>query len=59
MWKVKRMDTARIVVLTTADGIGGIAAYLAHTSDNTPLAAEPVARPPSRAPGLTKTLTRH
>jgi len=44
MWKVKRMNTARIVVLTTADGVGGIAAYLANRSDNTPLPAEPVAR---------------
>ena len=47
MWKVKRMDTARIVVLTTADGTGGIAAYLANRSDNTPLPAEPVARLPA------------
>ena len=47
MWKVKRMDTARIVVLTTADGTGGIAAYLATRSDNTPLRAEPVARLPA------------
>ena len=27
MWKVKRMNTARIVVLTIAIGAGGIAAY--------------------------------
>ena len=47
MWKVKRMNTARIVVLTTADGVGGIAAYLANRSDNTPLPAEPVARLPA------------
>ncbi len=47
MWKVKRMDTARIVVLTTADITGGIAAYLANRSDNTPLPAEPVVRLPA------------
>ena len=29
MWKVKRMNTARIVVLTIAIGAGGIAATLA------------------------------
>src|SRR4030081_2467873 len=29
MWKVKRMNTARIVVLTIAVGAGGMAAYLA------------------------------
>jgi pilus assembly protein CpaB len=33
MWKVKRMNTARIVVLTVAVGAGGIAAYLASGSD--------------------------
>jgi pilus assembly protein CpaB len=43
MWKVKRMNTARIVVLTIAVGAGGIAAYLASGSDNKP-PAEPVAR---------------
>jgi pilus assembly protein CpaB len=43
MWKVTRMNTARIVVLTIAIGAGGIAAYLASGSDNkTP--AEPVAQ---------------
>jgi pilus assembly protein CpaB len=36
MWKVKRMNTARIVVLTIAIGAGGIAAYLASGSDNKP-----------------------
>jgi pilus assembly protein CpaB len=36
MWKVKRMNTARIVVLTIAVGAGGIAAYLASGSDKTP-----------------------
>jgi hypothetical protein len=29
MWKVKRMNTARIVDLTIANGAGGIAAFLA------------------------------
>jgi pilus assembly protein CpaB len=40
MWKVKRMNNARIVVLTIAVGAGGIAAYLASGSDKPP--AEPV-----------------
>ncbi len=44
MWKVKRMNTARIVVLTVAVGAGGIAAYLASGSDNKPLPIEPVAQ---------------
>ena len=45
MWKVKRMNTARIVVLTIAIGAGGIAAYLASGSDNKPAApAQPVAQ---------------
>ena len=44
MWKVKRMNTARIVVLNTAVGAGGIAAFFASGSDNKPLPAEPVAR---------------
>src|SRR5271168_1324366 len=44
MWKVKRMNTARIVVLTIAVGAGGIAAYLASGSDNKPLPAAPVAQ---------------
>ncbi len=38
MWKVKRMNTARIVVLTFAVGAGGIAAYPADGSDNSPAA---------------------
>ena len=42
MWKVKRMNTARIVVLTIAVGAGGIAAYLASGSDNKPPPAEPI-----------------
>ena len=45
MWKVKRMNTARIVVLTLAIGAGGVAAYLVSGSDNSkPLPAEPVAQ---------------
>jgi len=43
MWKVKRMNTARIVVLTIALGAGGVAAYLASGSDKKP-PAEPVAQ---------------
>jgi pilus assembly protein CpaB len=45
MWKVKRMNTARIVVLTIAIGAGGIAAYLASGSDKPP--TEPVAQLPT------------
>src|SRR5260370_21834349 len=37
MWKVKRMNTARIVVLTPAVGAGGIVAYPANGSGNKPL----------------------
>src|SRR3979490_2472068 len=44
MWKVKRMNTARIVVLTIALGAGGVAAYLASGSDNKTPPAEPVAQ---------------
>jgi len=36
MWKVKRMNRARIVVLTIAIGAGGVAAFLASGSDNRP-----------------------
>jgi pilus assembly protein CpaB len=46
MWKVKRMNTARIVVLTIAIGAGGVAAYLASGSDNKPPAG-PVAQLPT------------
>src|SRR6202165_2086376 len=42
MWKVKRMNTARIVVLTIAVGAGGIAAYLASGSDKPLPPSEPV-----------------
>src|SRR3981189_1992496 len=44
MWKVKRMNTARIVVLTIAIGAGGIAAYLASGSDKQPAAPAPTAQ---------------
>src|ERR1700738_3563312 len=44
MWKVKRMNTARIVVLTIAVGAGGIAAYLASGADNKPTPTEPGAQ---------------
>src|SRR5260370_6684915 len=46
MWKVRRMNPARIVVLTIAVGAGGIAAYLASGSDNKPSTA-PVAQLPT------------
>ena len=46
MWKVKRMNTARIVVLTIAVGAGGIAAYLASGSDK-PAPTVPVAQLPT------------
>src|SRR2546430_11278409 len=42
MWKVKRMNTARIVVLATAVGAGGIAAYLVSGSDTPQTPAQPV-----------------
>jgi pilus assembly protein CpaB len=41
---VKRMYTARIVVLTIALSAGGVAAYLASRSDDKPQPAEPVAQ---------------
>ena len=44
MWKVKRMNTARIVVLTIAVGAGGVAAGLASGSDSKPPPAKPVAQ---------------
>jgi len=47
MWKVKRMNTARIVVLTIAIGAGGIAAYLASGSDKSGAPAQPVAQLPT------------
>jgi pilus assembly protein CpaB len=47
MWKVKRMNTARIVVLAIALGAGGIAAFLASGSDKPPPTAEPVVQLPT------------
>jgi pilus assembly protein CpaB len=47
MWKVKRMNTARIVVLAIALGAGGIAAYLASGSDSPPPPSQPVAQVPT------------
>jgi pilus assembly protein CpaB len=44
MWKVKRMNRARIVVLAIAVGAGGVAAYLVAGSDNKPQPAAPVAQ---------------
>jgi pilus assembly protein CpaB len=44
MWKVKRMNRARIIVLTIAIGAGGVAAYLASGADKAPAPAEPVAQ---------------
>ena len=44
MWKVKRMNTARNIVLTTAPRAGGIAAFPASGSDHAPAPTEPVAR---------------
>jgi hypothetical protein len=43
MWIVKRMSTARIVVLTVALSAGG-AAYLASWPDNRPLPIEAVSQ---------------
>ena len=48
MWKVKRMNRARIIVLSIALGAGGVAAYLASGSDSKPPPqAEPVAQLPT------------
>ncbi len=47
MWKVKRMNRARIIVLTIAIGAGGVAAYLASGSDSKPPPQEPVAQLPT------------
>jgi pilus assembly protein CpaB len=44
MWKVKRMNTARMIVLTIALGAGGIAAYSPDECDNTRDQAKVVAR---------------
>ena len=40
MWKVKRMNTARIIVLAIALGAGGIAAYLASGSAPAPVVSD-------------------
>jgi pilus assembly protein CpaB len=42
MWKVKRMNTARIVVLAIAVGAGSIALYLASSSEPPPAPVAPV-----------------
>ena len=45
MWKVKRMNTARIVVLIIALSTGGIATCLANRpADNTPTQTESIVR---------------
>ena len=45
MWKVKRMNKARIVVLTIALVAGAVAAYLASGSDDKPAPAQQAAAP--------------
>ena len=47
MWIVKRMNTARIVVLTIALSAGGVAAYLASGFDNKPPPTAPIAQLPT------------
>jgi pilus assembly protein CpaB len=47
MWKVKRMNTARIVVLAIAAGAGLTALYLASGVNNTPPPVAPVAQLPT------------
>ncbi len=47
MWKVTRMNRARIIVLTIALGAGGVAAYLASGSDSKPPVAAPAAQLPT------------
>src|SRR5579871_1100287 len=44
MWKVKRMNRARIAVLAIALGAGGIAAYLVSGSDEKQAPAQPAAQ---------------
>ena len=46
------MNTARIVVLTIALGAGGIAAFLARSSGDTPPAPQPEPEPASAASKL-------
>ena len=55
MWKVKRMNTARIVVLTIAVGADGIAAYPADGSDNTLLPTDRIDVVRDGVSGLTTT----
>jgi hypothetical protein len=55
MWKVKRMNTARIVVLTIAVGADGIAAYPADGSDNTLLPTDSIDVVRDGESGLTTT----
>src|SRR6516162_6352927 len=43
MWKVKRMNRARILVLAIALGAGGVAAYLVSGIGDRPAPAQPVA----------------
>src|ERR1700756_4577369 len=47
MWKVKRMNRARIMVLAIALGAGGIAAYLVAGSDDRAAPVQPVAQLPT------------
>ena len=47
MWKVKRMNRARIVVLAIAIGAGGVAAYLASGSSDPQAPPPPVAQLPT------------
>jgi len=47
MWKVKRMNRARIVVLAIAIGAGGVAAYLASNSTNKPAPAQALPQLPT------------
>ena len=47
MWKVKRMNRARIAVLAIALGAGGVAAYLVSGSDEKPAPVAPVAQLPT------------
>jgi pilus assembly protein CpaB len=44
MWIVKRMSTARILVLTLALGAGGVAAHIENGSQNKPPPIESVAQ---------------
>src|SRR5246127_2468300 len=47
MWKVKRMNRARIIVLAIALGAGGVAAYLVAGSDDRPAPVPPVSQLPT------------